>query len=286
MGGNHGLSYPLGRRFPMLGALRKTPGRTPGQIHVEYYISAEAMWALQPGAGAFCITSPLGIMYIIKDKNRKPASEDVEIELQGLLDLAKEDIEILKEQGIDPMDIPACVNQAFETRLRYADKHEEVHAKMRNVTKQGRVHGYDINGEKFLFLALTKALRLKDPQQTLSKWAYISAKNHWAQPDSMAYLEESLARIQQIITALGNIESDRNTRYAKWLIKDMNKANPELLPAARKIRLRFGSVFRMLDWAQRNITGDMVIAHAPAVLPLSGPRTKGKTMLQFVGDGK
>jgi DNA primase len=102
----------------------------------------------------------------------------------------------------------------------------------------------------------------------------------------MSYLEESLARIQQIITALGNIERDHNTRYAKWLIKNMNKQNPELLPAARKIRLRFGSVFRMLDWAQRNITGDMVIAYAPAVLPLSGPRTKGKTMLQFVGDGK
>jgi hypothetical protein len=270
----------------MLGALRKTPGRTPGQIHVEYYISAEAMRVLSPGTGAFCMKSPLGVAYMIKDKNRKPGSEDVEIELQGLLDLAREDIELLKQQGINPVYIPACVNEAFATRLIYADKHEEVHAKIAHIMSAGRVRGYDINAEKFLFLALTKALRLKDPEQTLSKWAYIAARYGWSKPELMSYLEESLARIQQIITALGNIEIDHNTRYAKWLIKDMNKANPELLPAARKIRLRFGSVFRMLDWAQRNITGDMVIAHAPAVLPLSGPRTKGKTMLQFVGDGK
>jgi hypothetical protein len=270
----------------MLGALRKTPGRTPGQIHLEYYISKDAMRILHPGARAFCTSNAFRIPASISDKDRKIGSEDVEMELQGLLDLVQEDINILKNQGIHPLLIPACVNEATATRFRYTDKHEEVHAKMWHITRESDPHGPAIESEKFLFIALTKALRLKDPQRTLSKWAYIAAKNHWSSSRNMSYLEESLARIQQIITAIGKIESGSGKGLAKEFIREMQEKNPDLLPAARKIRLRFGSVFRMLDWAQRNVTGNIVIAHAPAFLTVSGANADEKSMLQFVGDGK
>ena len=281
-----------------LGAVRRTSGRTEG-IHAEYYLPPEIFrFFRMEGVSGFCgnfekhymitrlwLAGSVSALFpdIRVDAKSRPI-------LEKLLEEMELDIEILEDAGYtDLKDVPACFN-AIGTKKRFTNKHEQVHAKFRQVEVRSKRR---MNTERMIYMGLMRLLGPVQGRQAIEDIVNASIKRGWS-PKNESHLEEGMAYGQQLIDFLRTEERlQSKMRERKGLLKAGDSEAADKIPFSpvaygaairgvrriglksgmkpimRKIEEKFGSVYRFIDWMEANFTPEMVNIFTPEVIWIS-----------------